>query len=106
MKQFLTLSILGLLLSNCSPFHTAEYGKIDRTKPHPFLLKDLPDGNDLFSHGFRDACNSLIGATGYGANRMFDGAPNPEFITEKHYMNGYSEGARYCSVYVNKWITL
>jgi hypothetical protein len=75
--------------------------------PHPLFLSNLPRGNDSFSKGFRQGCYNFIGQTGYGMMRMFDAPIDPNMeATDYLYWDGYSNGDRYCSVYVNKDINL
>jgi hypothetical protein len=71
--------------------------------PNPPFLKNLPQGDDSFSLGFREGCYNAIGQEGYGMMRMFDKPVNYDMAsTEKLYVDGYRHGDRYCSAYVNK----
>jgi hypothetical protein len=71
--------------------------------PRPMFLSNLPRGDDSFSIGFREGCYNFIGQTGYGIMRMFDKPENAEIHQgDKLYLEGYRNGDRYCSVYVNK----
>ena len=104
--KHIILIVLTLVL--CSCFQNLDaYGNPGLFTPRPLFLSNLPKGNDDFSRGFRDGCHNFVGQTGYGINRMFDRAPDPQFLqTDDLYWSGYTNGDRYCSVYVNKDIVL
>jgi hypothetical protein len=48
----------------------------------------------------------MIGQVGYGLHRLYEKAPDPEFLNDDLYRQGYTQGDKHCSVYVNKSITL
>lgn len=74
--------------------------------PRPMFLSNLPKGDDSFSIGFREGCYNFIGQNGYGMMRFFSRPENPDYEEDKLYKDGYRNGDRYCSVYVNKNIDL
>lgn len=75
--------------------------------PRPIFLSGLPRGDDSFSIGFRAGCYNFIGQTGSGLMRMFDKPADPDVPADDAlYWDGYRNGDRYCSVYVNNNIDL
>lgn len=95
-----------LILSGCFQDLDA-IGNPGFLTPEPIFLRNLPKGSDSFSQGFRDGCYNFVGQAGYGISRMFDKTPDPKFLkTDNLYWDGYNNGDRYCSVYVNKDINL
>jgi len=107
MQKIIAAFILITLLSGCVTLLDKE-GHEGAFSPTPLFLKDLPQGEDNYSMGFRDGCYNFIGQNGYGLARMYDRSINPddELLVDKLYQQGYRHGDRYCGVYVNKKIIL
>lgn len=105
MKKSLKIITLTLLitssLSACINLDGSE-----KYAPQPFQLRNLPEGNDSFSQGFRDGCYNFVGQMGFGAMRFYDAPVKVGFIYDNLYRQGYEHGDRYCGVYVNKNTTL
>ncbi len=103
MKIFLFLT---LILTGCFQDLSANSNAGIFT-PTPIFLRNLPKGEDVFSKGFRDGCYNFVGQTGYGMLRMLDRPADPNISANDYlYWDGYRNGDRYCSVYVNKEIIL
>lgn len=99
-KNIVIITIFSITLTSC-------FGKdADLFGPDPIFMKNLPQGNDPFSIGFRDGCRNIIGNVGYGMQRFVAEPTRPEYIGNPDYKKGYKEGDRYCSIYVNKSIFL
>ena len=106
MKNLIAL-ILILPLSACITL-LDEGAKPGLFSPKPLFLRNLPQGEDRYSIGFRDGCYNIMGQTGFGLIRMYDRPinPNKNFITNEQYQQGFRQGDRYCGVYVHKGIIL
>lgn len=74
--------------------------------PKPLFLSNLPQGDDSYSIGFRSGCYNFLGQVGYGLNRMYDVSYDATYIGDRLYNQGYKNGDRYCSVFVNRDIIL
>ena len=67
----------------------------------PFLR--LPEGDDPYSVGFRDGCDSSLGMAGagpVGSTNNFSFDPN-RGIEDKKYYDGYRMGANYCLYFLD-----
>lgn len=72
------------------------------------MLGSLPQGNDNFSLGFRHGCYNAFIQAGYGFSRLLDYKynKNTDLINNLEYNDGYNNGDRHCSVFVNRDIIL
>ena len=104
-KTLFTLMILAVV-TGCTTL--GPNGKLGFTSPNYLFLRNLPQGDDAYSVGFREGCYNFIGQVGYGMARFYDAAPSndPAMITDKLYKMGYMHGDRHCVVYANKGIIL
>lgn len=101
------LFLLSLLaVSACDT--VAANGKPGIFSPRALFLRGLPQGEDNYSQGFRDGCYNAIGNEGSGWQRIFSKPPRAadELYMNAIYRRAYSDGDRYCSVYVNRDIIL
>ncbi len=104
-KAFVIAAIIGV--SGCSYLPaSADLSEITSpTKfgmfsPMPFYLRGIPDGNDSFSEGWRDGCNTYMGFTGSGLLQMRGFTYDIErSLKDKPYAAGYREGANICMYY-------
>ena len=95
-----------VLLSGCSVmpdmsevFSPREFGQ---SSPMPAYLRNIPEGKDSFSVGWRDGCNTYLGFTGSGLVQMrgFTYDINRS-LTDKEYTSGFREGANLCMYYTD-----
>lgn len=86
----------------------AANGKPGFSSPRALFLSNLPQGDDNYSQGFRDGCYNFIGVNGFGMQRIFTKSPRvaDELYMDALYRRGYTDGDRYCGVYVNHDIIL
>ena len=95
-----------MLLSGCAVFpDTTEILSpkgFGYSSPAPELLRDIPDGQDSFSIGWRDGCNTYLGFTGSGLLQMrsFTYDINRS-LKDKQYTSGFREGANLCMYYTD-----
>ena len=104
-QKFLTVSLI-LMLSACNSIKTSRtVGNL--LQPTPMFLGNLPKEDNNYSMGFNDGCYNFIGQNGNGMLRFYE-VPVREDITfnDPHYQQGYTDGDRYCGVYVNNEIIL
>lgn len=102
----LVMAILLGNLSGCiSKNFTGVKGKSaiqDRGDYLPFnprrtVIKGLPDGEDSYSQGFRDGCQTHMGIVGSGTLRLLPERIFPErLINDPVYLRGFNDGADYC----------
>lgn len=100
------LIITVLTLSSCmNPIDSA--GNLSVFAPKPIFLRNLPQGNDSYSVGFRQGCYNMIGQTGQGMMRMYDSPYDAvDYLNDDLYNQGYKHGDRHCGTYVNRGIIL
>lgn len=71
----------------------------------PALLRNLPQGQDGYSQGFRHGCKSLLGAVGTGMLRLNKAHIDGYKLTQdRMYARGFSDGASHCTFYLD-WDT-
>ena len=72
------------------------------SSPMPQLLRNIPDGQDSFSVGWRDGCNTYLGFSGSGFVQMrgFTYDINRS-LKDKQYTSGFREGANLCMYYTD-----
>lgn len=93
--------LIIIILNSCSYIdENSEFAYFTQ----PYLLRNLPRGDDYFSTGFRDGCYNSVGQNSFGMLRIYDHPFNPDisYIKSPLYKDGYKQGGRYCSAYVNK----
>lgn len=95
---------IALFASGCSmiPREMYEPRELGSFSPTPMLLRDIPQGQDSFSVGWRDGCNSYLGFTGSGL-MQFRGYTYDinRSLTDKMYAAGFREGASLCMYYTD-----
>lgn len=106
--QIILALLANLTIQACALPTLSENGKPSILAPKALFLKNLPQDEEPYSIGFRDGCYNMIGQTGFGFQRLFDKAPDArdDLFMDKFYQLGYTDGDRYCSVYVNQDIIL
>ena len=72
------------------------------SSPMPQFLRNIPEGQDSFSVGWRDGCNTYLGFTGSGFVQMrgFTYDINRS-LKDKQYTSGFREGANLCMYYTD-----
>ena len=72
-------------------------------KARPFMARGLPDGDDDYSRGFRDGCQSVLGVVSQGLVRniphRYDGW---KLTSNKFYSTGFLDGEEHCT-YLYDW---
>ncbi len=76
------------------------YGRDTFWTPEPAFLDGIPEGDDSYSQGFRDGCNTFTGFVASGFPRGHDFAYDAERgIKDRDYYVGYRIGSDYCTYY-------
>lgn len=101
-RLLIHLSML-FLLSGCAGDLAEYFGRHGMLTPEPAGLADMPQGDDDYSQGFRDGCNTAISITGSGFLSTYD----PIFydfdksLSSPEYYRGRTVGKNYCMYYVD-----
>jgi len=103
MKKYIFISILSLsFLASCSNDLKEYHGRHGTFTPAPFSIGQMPQGDDDYSQGFRDGCNtghSIIG-TGMMSSTYDATYYNTEkSVTSNDYYKGRNIGFNYCTYY-------
>ena len=74
-------------------------------KPSALFLRNLPQGDDPYSTGFRDGCETFMGIVGTGTLRLLPVKIDGYKLTgNKYYARGFSDGSTHCTFYFD-WLT-
>lgn len=66
--------------------------------PGPMMVRNLPDGDDSYSQGFRDGCETYVGMQGTGFVQMKEYSwDNNRMISDPMYNKGIVDGRNYCT---------
>lgn len=113
-KKFTTLLVL-LTVTGCAGMTNGvmgDYLSVERKNdgmtdfgntysPRPFLLRNIPGGDDSYSTGFRDGCSTTINF-GVGLVRSHPFAYDvTRGLKDKEYYAGYRAGTVYCVYYAD-----
>lgn len=61
-------------------------------------VRGLPTGNDSYSQGFRDGCQTILGTTGAGTLRLLPERIDPErLVNDPLYLRGWHDGDGVCN---------
>lgn len=111
MYNFLTILIAMVMLTACGSVDTSAMmgSYLDKERPYdgmtdfgsglsprPFLLRNIPGGDDSYSQGFRDGCSTTINfSVGFVRSHPFayDVARG---LKDRQYYAGYRSGTVYC----------
>ena len=98
--------LIGLNLASCSgniPLFREPNLKTDTIlTPRPMLIRNLPDGDDSYSEGFRAGCNTMLGIVGTGYLRTLKiNVDGYRMVEDKLYTRGWSDGANFCTFSLN-----
>lgn len=107
MNNIILILTFLLLTSGCVSL-VGETGKRGFASPGYLFLRNLPQGDDSYSVGFRQGCYNFIGQVGFGMSRLYETLPSndPSLLNDQLYKQGYMHGDRHCVVYANKNIIL
>lgn len=73
--------------------------------PGPLLLHNLPQGDDSYSQGYRDGCETFVGIVGTGVLRMLPSTIDGWRLTsDSVYARGFSDASSHCTFYLD-WDT-
>lgn len=94
----LSLLSSALLLSACADTYQ-NFGRHSMWTPKPLMLtRGIPQGNDSYSIGFRDGCNTMLGVVGSAMLRMHGSDYDVNRgIEDKDYYLGVRMGQAYCT---------
>jgi len=94
------VAALPLLVSGCT--ERGNFGGSSFLEPRPLLMRGIPSGEDAYSQGWRDACQTFVGIVGSGMLRMQPFAYDPERgVKDKEYYKGWRDGLSYCTYYTD-----
>jgi len=107
-NKILTFSII-LILSSCNLGIFKQTIKVDGKQSianqTPFLMRNLPKGDDSYSQGFRKGCvvfSSIVGGGILRVNNLnLDGY---RLARDKLYTRGFMDAASYCTFFLD-WDT-
>jgi hypothetical protein len=114
MIRFLGILALTLMLPACS-VDSVVGGILNQSRddlpgmkfgsgasPRPFQMRNLPGGEDSYSVGFRDGCETTTGIAGVGLNRTHELAYDIDRgLKDREYYAGYRAGHVYCLFYTD-----
>lgn len=94
---------LAMVLSGCvESLEITDPKGFSSYTPTPMLMRDIPEGQDSFSIGWREGCNTYLGFTGSGFLQMRSYTYDVNrSLTDKMYAAGFREGASYCMYYTD-----
>lgn len=100
------LMLVCMNLASCSgniPMFREPNVKTDTIlTPRPMLIRNLPDGDDSYSEGFRAGCNTMLGLVGTGYLRTLKiNVDGHRMVEDKLYTRGWSDGANFCTFSLN-----
>lgn len=102
MKYFVLL-VLFVFLTGCGGLdpRTALIplpGAEETMGPTNMFLRNLPQGNDSYSVGFRDGCNTYMAYQGTGVLQFKEfRQDNARMIEDQMYAMGYEDGRNHCT---------
>jgi hypothetical protein len=99
MRNIVALSLFVALLTGCA----TGYGDFGSAfNPRPFLMRNTPSGDDAYSQGWRDGCQSITGVVSEGFVRGNEFAYDAERgVYDNKYYKGWRDGLSYCNYYTD-----
>jgi hypothetical protein len=118
MFRWVIIAMTFFVIGGCSSDHilTAEDGRWSLASPRPLYLRNIPDGDDSYSSGFRAGCNDSMGISGYGAMQLYEWKLGSSLLSpveytqqynanraleDSQYSLGFGHGFSYCGVAAN-----
>jgi hypothetical protein len=101
-NKILTYSLFLMLLTSCELDLKKYYGREGMFTPRPDQLEKMPQGNDPYSKGVRDGCNTAMSVVGTGpmAGMYEDSYYDFEkTLKDSDYYRGRTTGFNYCTYY-------
>lgn len=90
--------LMGVMLTACT--ERGNFGSA--LEPRPLFMRGIPSGDDAYSQGWRDACQTFVGIVGSGMLRNQPFAYDPERgVNDKEYYKGWRDGIAYCTYYTD-----
>lgn len=107
MRIFCTKLLMVFLclaaLTSCWKVDLKEnFGREGMMTPRPHRMGQMPQGDDPYSQGVRDGCNTAIGVLGTGPiTTMYDDIyyDFDKTVNDSDYYKGRTLGFNYCSYY-------
>ncbi len=104
MKAIMVTSF-ALFVTSCSYMQQDYFkskGRHSYFSGQPLFMANLPQGDDSYSQGVRDGCNTAVGQIGSGYLRSFGMAYDPNRgLEDQDYYMGYRIGNNYCTYYLD-----
>jgi hypothetical protein len=71
------------------------------------FLRGVPQGDDSFSRGWRDGCDTSLATVGAGLLRWVpEKIPSEQLVNDLSYRKGYSRGSNYCTAFLDWDVSL
>jgi len=94
--------LAGMVLSSCTNDLKQYYGRPGAMTMRPAHMGDMPNGDDSYSQGVRDGCNTAISVVGTGIMQTTYDQTYYDFdksIKDPDYYKGRRLGFDYCTYY-------
>ncbi len=92
--------VLGLLGACADTYQN--YGRHGLFTPKPFFMAGLPQGDDSYSIGMRDGCNTAVGTIGSSMLRNHELSLDVNRgIEDRQYYLGYNTGWNFCTFHLS-----
>ena len=107
MKSFVSIMLVLLGLLGCTPskmmnIKTSVSPGDNLFAPGRLFMRGLPQGDDSYSQGIRDGCETFLGIVGSGTLRLLPSKIDGFRLTEDPaYARGYVDGQTYCTHYLD-----
>lgn len=94
--------VLLAVLASCSPRTSWVPDVNGWFAPTPMFMRNIPDGNDSYSVGFRDSCNTYLGIIGVGPEQLHGyQIDNSRVLVDAAYNKGMLDGRSYCTHFLD-----
>lgn len=101
-KKLILFSLIATVSACTMPEHNYLPRFVGYKTP---LLYGVPEGDDSFSVGWRDGCNTSLAIAGEGALRLIkekiDADNSYRFNKDQRYDKGYTTGSGYCANFLD-----
>lgn len=112
MKNICLMIVTLALLSSCGnmmqgksniPGYTKFFGQkrdMNKLETRRIFLRGIPDGDDSYSTGFRNGCDTFAAVTGEGLVRTVPEKIDPErLLSDQQYLRGFEDGKEHCTYF-------